>query len=93
MAIKTTAVTVGTSATRIDTVVEGADHNTLSSVLPYNNGSQTVYIGGADVTTTNGAPIPAGTWGPAFSDVDTGEGIYGIVAATTAEVRVLEQGV
>lgn len=91
MTIKSTAVTVTTTATRLDTEVE-TDRNRSSSVAVFNNGSQTVYVGGADVTTSNGIPVPAGTWGPSI-DVSTSEALYGRVAATTADVRVLEAGV
>lgn len=92
MAVKTTAVTVATTATRLDTVAE-SDDRSGSSMAPYNNSGVTVYVGGADVTTANGAPVPAASWGPAFNEIGTGEGVYGIVAAGTAEVRVLEQGI
>lgn len=92
MAVKSTAVSVGTSATRLDTAAE-TDRNASSSLAPYNNGAVTVYVGGSDVTTANGAPIPAGSWGPAFNDINTNEGVYGVVASGTAEVRVLEQGI
>lgn len=59
-------------------------------------GGQTVYVGGAAVTAdttagTGGRPVVAGeAWSCPYSP---GEGIYGIVAATTQSVNVFRQGV
>lgn len=104
MATKSRAVSVGTTATRLDTADEASGRRGLAIVV-YNNGAATIYIGGADVTTANGAPIAAGTWGPGIdlegtSDLpaetlggDDHEALYGIVASGTVEARVLEVGV
>lgn len=91
MAVKTRAVTVADTATRLDTINESDDRQG-SAIAVFNNSAQTVYVGGADVTTANGVPVPAGQWGPSI-DVTVDEKLFGIVAATTAEVRVLETGV
>lgn len=88
MAVKSTAVTVADTATRLDTTAEQWDS---SSLLFYNIGSVTVYLGGSGVTTSNGVPVAAGAWSPA---VNSGkDAIYGIVATGTCEVRVLEAGI
>jgi hypothetical protein len=63
-----------------------------SALTVYNASAATVYVGGADVTTANGAPVAATSWGPGF-DLGIGDALYGIVAAATSEVRVLEAGV
>lgn len=76
------AITVATTATQI----VGQNHATGRTVVVYNNGSATVYIGGRDVTTTNGLPLVAGASVP----IATGSAIYGIVAASTVNVRRLE---
>jgi len=55
----------------------------------YNNSSQTVYIGGSDVTVSNGLPIPAGTYSPAI-DAGSRMIIYGIVSSATSDIRILE---
>lgn len=90
MALDPRAVSVATTATRIDTEVE-TDRAPGSSVAVYNNGAATVYLGDADVTTAVGYPVAAGEH---FSiDLDTSEALFGIVAAGTVEVRVLEQGI
>lgn len=99
MAAKSSAVTVATTATRLDTAVEGGSAGNYEQGQPgqglalFNNGAATVYLGGSDVTTSNGFPMPGGTYGPSVELADPGEGVYGIVAAGTVEVRVFEVGV
>lgn len=58
-------------------------------VLVYNNGSNTVYIGGANVEASDGLPIPPGQYSPT---IDAGERmlIYGITLSGQTDVRVLE---
>lgn len=53
--------------------------------------TQTVYIGGPNVTTTNGIPLVAGT--NLVLDLGGSEDLYGIVAAGTEAIRVLSLGV
>jgi hypothetical protein len=77
------AVSVATTATALH------DATTQSSILVFNNHSATIYVGGPGVTTSTGIPVAAGT-GISF-DYKYGE-IYGIVAAATADVRILELG-
>lgn len=98
MAVKSTAVTVATTATRLDTAVEAvsstrSDAIAGQGVLVWNDGAATIYLGGSDVTTANGVPVPAGTWSPAIELAELGEGLYGIVASGTVAARVLESGV
>ena len=90
MALDPRAVSVATTATRIDTSSE-TDLARGSSVAVYNNGAATVYLGDADVTTSIGYPLAAGAH---FAiDLDPAEALYGIVASGTVEVRVLEAGI
>lgn len=51
-----------------------------------NNGTQTVYLGDASVTTANGMPIDPGE---AWVDEDGCDAWYGIVASSTADVRYI----
>lgn len=83
--VKSRNITVTTSATPLPDEVLSSRR----SLVIYNNSSQTVYVGGSDVSTTNGMPVPASSYSPAF---DAGEKmvIYGIVASTTANIRTLE---
>jgi hypothetical protein len=54
----------------------------------YNDGSNTVYIGGSGVTTANGRPIAAGGNYP--MDVGSDILIYGIVATGSEALRILQ---
>jgi hypothetical protein len=92
MALKSSAVSVGTTATRLDTADDTGDHAAGESLVFYNNGAQMIYIGGPDVSTSNGGPVAASSWSPAF-DLSTGDVLYGIVASGTAEARVVESGI
>ena len=93
MTVKTAAVTVTTSATRLDTqadatrTFEGGFQSTVT-VYP---AAQTVYVGGSDVTTANGMPIAAGAY--ASFDLGPDDQLWGVVAATTDATRVLQTGV
>jgi len=53
-----------------------------------NNGSATIYIGDASVTSSNGYPLAAG----AEISLDVGEQVvvYGIAASGTQDIRTLE---
>lgn len=90
MALDPRAVSVATTATRIDTSSE-TDMARGSSVAVYNNGAATVYLGDDGVTTANGYPLAAGSH--MSIDLDPSEALYGIVASGTVEVRVLEAGI
>lgn len=90
MATDSRAVSVTTSATRLDTSSE-TDLARGSSIAVYNNGAATVYLGESDVTTSIGYPLAAGQH--YAEDLDPGETLYGIVASGTVEVRVREVGI
>lgn len=88
MTVAARAVSVLSTATRLDTTTEQWDQ---SSLVFYNNGSETVYLGGSGVTTATGVPVSAGQFSPS---IDSGkDAIYGIVATGPCEVRVLEAGI
>jgi hypothetical protein len=78
------AVSVGVTATAICSASDAASRFTI-----VNNGAATVYLGDANVTTVNGLPLAAGA---CYADViGSGGGVlYGIVASSTCDVRVLE---
>lgn len=92
MAATSRAVSVGTTATRLDATADTSDDVRHQSSAIYNNGSATVFLGGADVTTANGFPLAAGT-SMSISDLELGDELYGRVASGTVEVRVFEVGV
>jgi Ca2+-binding RTX toxin-like protein len=90
VAIASTAVTVTTSATALYAL----DMKRRSSIVSVASGGATVYVGGADVTTANGFPIVAGSTFPVSQGYNADStpiyALYGIVAAATQEVRVLQ---
>lgn len=59
------------------------------SMIIFNNSATTVYIGGSDVSSSNGLPILTQTYSPAL---DAGQKmiLYGISASGPANVRVFE---
>ncbi len=84
--VKTTAATVGTSLAILPS------YGVLSSrrsIIIYNNSSNTIYIGGSDVTTSNGMPVPANSYSPIL-DAGASLIVYGIAATAGNNVRVME---
>jgi hypothetical protein len=79
----TTDVSCGATATLMPTAVL----TNRTSLCAYNNGSNTVFIGGSGVTTSNGLPLPTGAY---WCDDTQTVVYYCIVAAGTESVRVLE---
>lgn len=85
MAVRTTAVSVATTATVLVTGI-----GNLQDARPWlihNAGAAVVYIGGSDVTTANGIPVAIGEKVTGFAPAN--ESLYGIVASGTEAVRVL----
>jgi hypothetical protein len=86
MSIVSTAVSVTGTATALP--ASGITGPTTVRTLIYNNGTATIYVGGSDVTTSNGIPIEVGS--SLGMDVTVTETLYGIAASGTHNVRVLE---
>lgn len=83
--VKTRNIIVTTSLTPLpDEVLSNR-----RALVVFNNSSQTVYVGGSDVTISNGMPVPKNSYSPAF-DAGPRMIVYGIVASSTADVRVME---
>lgn len=78
--VKTRAITVTTALTPLPDEV--LSHR--RSLTIYNNGSVTVYIGGSTMTTSDGLPIPAGTYSPALD----AEATYNITATETITATI-----
>lgn len=83
--IKDTAVTVTTSLTPLPST----PLNARRSITIYNNGSVSVFVGGANVTAASGIPVPASTYGPSL-DIGERAILYAVTASSTADIRVLE---
>lgn len=82
-------VSVGTTATRLDTSTAGGMGR--SSLALYNAGTVDVDLGGSTVTAGAGFALPSGR--SISVDVLSGDaGLYGIVASGTATVHVLQVG-
>ena len=84
---KTTSVTVRTTLTKLPSY--GVLNNRRTMIIFNNSASVTVYVGGSDVTTTNGMPILAQSYSPAI-DAGVYMIIYGVTSSSTADVRVME---
>ncbi len=82
--IKTTDINVTTSATALP----NSNLTNRRALIVYNNSSNTIYIGGSDVTTSNGLPVPASSYSPIL-DAGYNMTVYAI-AGSTSDVRVLE---
>lgn len=80
----------GTSILTTPTPIPGSPNlDNRRSIIVYNNSNRTVYLGGANVSVTNGLPIASGTYSP---PIEAGEGmtLYGIASTAGADVRALE---
>lgn len=89
MPLRSTAVTVSTVATLITSENGAATKDAPVGVYLANVGSTTCYIGGDDVTTSNGYPV-AGTSTATFY-LFPKDDLYGISGSGTIAVRVLKQ--
>ena len=84
------AVSVGTSATRLD--ADPTDRKSGVGVLLVPQASGTLILGGPAVTAANGCRVPVTAGQPITVDLDQGESLYGIVASGTLAVDVLLVG-
>jgi len=84
--VKTTVATVTTSLTPLPTY---GVLNNRRAIIIYNNSANIIYIGGSDVTTANGMPVPANSYSPIL-DAGIHMIIYGIAAVGSNNVRVME---
>ena len=82
--VKTTTMTVSTSAVKLPTT----NLTDRRSIQVYNNSSNILYIGGSDVTTVNGIPIPSSSFSQAL-DLGYNTNLYGITTGSS-NIRVLE---
>lgn len=80
-AFGTAQVSVTSTASKIASGQAGVD-----TTLLYNSGSTTVYVGNsANVTASNGFPIPAG----GSLTMETTSDIYGITSSGTGSISIL----
>ena len=88
MAIKSAVVSVTTSATQLN--APDADSQAGESVVIYNAGASSIFLGGSAVTAAAGFPLAAAA--TIAITLDGGENIYAITASGTISTNVLTQG-
>lgn len=89
MAVTTAAVTVGTTPTLLATGSKNGIHS-AKPVEVYNDGTATIFVGGSNVAAsgaTKGRPIAVAE--SAVFELESGDDLYGIVAAATQSAIVL----
>lgn len=84
-AVLSTAVTVGTSATALPS----SALSSRKSMIVFNNGNTTIYLGPSGVTTSSGLPVYAGAYSPAIN-LGAGVTLYAISGSAGQNVRVFE---
>jgi hypothetical protein len=89
VAISARRVTVTTSATQLTS--KPTDSTTGSSVAVKAPTDAALYVGGPGVTTSTGFPVEAGE--RATFDLQNRDVLYGVLAASTGTVNVLETGI
>ncbi len=87
MAITSTTVSVGTTAVRLDS---SDGPGPTGSTAVRNAGTATVYLGGPNVTTSNGIALDVGQTFTA--DLAPNDALYGIAASGTHDCRVIQLG-
>lgn len=83
-AITTSATTVTTTAIAIPATAATGRR----TMLVFNNGTVTVYLGASNVTVATGYPLQAGD--EKSYDLDAKVTLYGITDSSTADVRTFE---
>jgi hypothetical protein len=84
--IHTTAVTVSTSLTKLPSY--GVLENRRAIII-YNNGANTIYVGGSTVTANTGLPIAASSYSPVL-DAGVRMILYGRTSSGSSNVRCME---
>ena len=87
MALKSVASVQSTASKLIFTSTNGINGAPESLLIQNNDASIIVYIGGEDVTASNGMPIAASA--SISIDLISGERVYAIGASGTPELRLL----
>ncbi len=88
MAVSSSAVALNAST---PTALNAPQSDPCSLLVHNADGSIVVYLGGSDVTTSNGVPLAAGVK-QSVNNLAGGERLYAIAASGTPSVRVLKQG-
>lgn len=87
MSVTSNAVSVTTTATRLD---PDAGIGLSGSFAVRNNGTATIYLGGPGVTTSTGLPLDVGQTSTA--DLAPLDALYAVAAAGTHDCRIMQLG-
>ena len=88
MAVSSSQVTVGTTATLLADGSEHWSNNPLRVFVRNDDGSASMFLGGSGVTTSNGYEIEAST---VLNDIPlAGDALYACVASGSAVAHVLK---
>ena len=87
MAMNASSVSVTAGAPGTLIVAGGGTYSDKRSVIVYNPGATTVYLGGSGVTSAAGFHVAAGQ--SVALDLLTGDDLYGITASGSQSVNVL----
>jgi hypothetical protein len=88
MAIQAAVITVAATPTLLSDAAKDRGGHRLTVAVP--SGGATVFIGPVGVAAATGYPVAAGT--SLTLVLESGENVYGIVAAATQAVNVLRTG-
>ncbi len=92
MAINHGIVSVGATATLLTVAASGGGKDGSTILIQNPTGGQSVYLGGAGVTTASYGHILASGSSIAI-ELNQDEALYGVVASSTQSVPIFRQGV
>lgn len=88
MSISSSSVTVGTTPTLISTGIRRSLHDTQWVDIANPSGGVTIYLGGPNVTTSNGRPVVAGaSWSATLGPDDV---LYACVSSGSQAINVIQ---
>lgn len=90
MGLGSAQVTVGTQAVLLASVPANTVPGVVGYVLLLADATVDAYIGGVNVSTTNGLKLTHAVTTPVTVPLSPGEALYGIVASSTATIGVLQ---
>jgi len=83
-------VTVGTQAVLLASTPVSTVPGQIGAVLLYPDASVDAFLGGSNVTSSNGLKLKSGGTVPVLVPLFAGDALYGIVASGSATVGVLQ---
>lgn len=90
MPVGSAQVSVGTGATLLASVPASTVPGQVGAVLLFADATKEVYLGGANVSTTNGLTLTHGLTAPFVVPLFPGDVLYGCVSSGSGTVGVLQ---